>query len=199
MTPETAHQLKRLQTLLAATSYSFPAEDAKGFPNLLPAARKIGLGRRSLTGMMTSGAKVEGPGPFESALERDYFVLLEFDQQVSVWHPQPAEVTGPAAGRSGNQKYYPDVLVERIETVNGEPTQRAELCEIKYREEIFRKWVTLKPKFKACRRYARQLEASVDHLGDRWLLAKPQPRRATREPAPISTAAAMLRQWRIRP
>ena len=156
MTPETVHKLKRLQTLLAATSYSFPAEDAKGFPNLLPAARKIGLGRRSLTGMMTSGAKVEGPGPFESALERDYFVLLEFDQQVSVWHPQPAEVTGPAAGRSGNQKYYPDVLVERIETVNGEPTQRAELCEIKYREEIFRKWVTLKPKFKACRRYARQ-------------------------------------------
>ena len=46
------------------------------------------------------------------------------------------------------------------------------------------------------RRYARQLEASVDHLGDRWLLAKPQPRRATREPAPISTAAAAIRQWR---
>ncbi|WP_454259507.1 TnsA endonuclease N-terminal domain-containing protein [Pseudoxanthomonas mexicana] len=59
------------------------------------------------------------------------------------------------AGRE-TEKYYPDVLVERIETVNGEPTQRAELCEIKYREEIFRKWVTLKPKFKACRRYARQ-------------------------------------------
>lgn len=49
------------------------------------------------------------------------------------------------------------------------------------------------------RRYARQLEASVDHLGDRWLLAQPQPRRALREPAPISTAAAMLRQWRSRP
>lgn len=49
------------------------------------------------------------------------------------------------------------------------------------------------------RRYARQLEASVGHLGDRWLLAQPQPRRALREPAPISTAAAMLRQWRSRP
>ena len=46
------------------------------------------------------------------------------------------------------------------------------------------------------RRYARQLEASVDHLGDRWLLAKPQPRRATREPAPIPTVAAAIRQWR---
>ena len=46
------------------------------------------------------------------------------------------------------------------------------------------------------RRYARQLVASVDHLGDRWLLAKPQPRRATREPAPIPTVAAAIRQWR---
>lgn len=46
------------------------------------------------------------------------------------------------------------------------------------------------------RRYARQLEASVGHLGDRWLLAKPQPRRATREPAPIPTVAAAIRQWR---
>lgn len=46
------------------------------------------------------------------------------------------------------------------------------------------------------RRYARQLEASVNHLGDRWLLAKPQPRRATREPAPIPTVAAAIRQWR---
>ena len=49
------------------------------------------------------------------------------------------------------------------------------------------------------RRYARQLEASVGHLGDRWLLAQPQPLRATAAPAPISTAAAMLRQWRSRP
>ena len=46
------------------------------------------------------------------------------------------------------------------------------------------------------RRYARQLEASVGHLGDRWLLAQPQPRRATREPAPIPTVAAAIRQWR---
>lgn len=46
------------------------------------------------------------------------------------------------------------------------------------------------------RRYARQLEASVDHLGDRWLLAKPQPRRATREPAPLSTMAETVKRWR---
>lgn len=46
------------------------------------------------------------------------------------------------------------------------------------------------------RRYARQLEASVGHLGDRWLLAQPQPLRATAAPAPISTTAAVIRQWR---
>jgi len=34
------------------------------------------------------------------------------------------------------------------------------------------------------RRYARQFEASVEHLGDRWLLAQPQPRRSAHVPAP---------------
>lgn len=155
MTPELEHECKRLQTLLDATSYSFPAEDAKGFPNLLPPARKIGLGRRSLTGLMTSGQKVEGPGPFESALERDYFILLEFDREVAVWHPQPVEVTGPAQNRTGLQTYFPDVLVERYASGSRKAPRQVELCEIKYREEIFRKWSTLKPKFKACRRYAR--------------------------------------------
>lgn len=97
------------------------------------AARKDRASRRSLTGMMTSGAKVEGPGPFESALERDYFCPPRV-RPAGLGLASPARrSTGPAAGRSGNQKYYPDVLVERIETVNGELTQRAELCEIKYR------------------------------------------------------------------
>lgn len=49
------------------------------------------------------------------------------------------------------------------------------------------------------RAYMRKWVISVRALEDRWLLAQPQPRRASREPAPISTAAAMLRQWRSRP
>lgn len=46
------------------------------------------------------------------------------------------------------------------------------------------------------RRYARQFEQSVERLGSRWLLAQPQPRRATSEPAPLATIAAAIRQWR---
>lgn len=37
------------------------------------------------------------------------------------------------------------------------------------------------------RRYARQFEASVEHLGDRWLLAQPQPRPSAHVPAPRLT------------
>ena len=46
------------------------------------------------------------------------------------------------------------------------------------------------------RRYARQFEVSVEHLGDRWLLAQPQPRHSTHVPASIPASAATFRQWR---
>ncbi|HEU0153149.1 MAG TPA: TnsA endonuclease N-terminal domain-containing protein [Arenimonas sp.] len=148
-------QLKRLQTLLDATSYSFPLEDAKGFPNALPPARKIGLGRRSLTGLMTSGQKVEGPGPFESSLERDYYVLLEFDVRVFAWHPQPLKVVTAKTEERPGRAYYPDVLVERSHPKGDKLLQSAALVEVKYREQIKADWANLKPKFKACRAYAR--------------------------------------------
>ena len=156
MTHWTEQQLKRLQTLVDATSYKFPLEDAKGFPNPLPPARKIGLGRRSLTGLMTSGRKVEGPGPFESSLERDYFALLEFDNRVVAWHPQPLKVVTTSRADAPARTYYPDVLVERAHPRDGAIIQTVALVEVKYREEIKSNWHTLKPKFKACRAYARR-------------------------------------------
>jgi len=55
----------------------------------LPEARKIGYGRRALTGLLTGARKTPGLGAFESALERDLFILLEFDPRVIAWYPQP--------------------------------------------------------------------------------------------------------------
>lgn len=148
-----AHQLKRIETLVAATTYTFPKEDSIGLPNPLPPARKIGLGRRSLTGQMAEG-KVKGPGPFESALERDFFLLLDFDPQVREWAPQPVTLRIPKAAGRRATKFTPDVLVDYYQRVKGVPVQPV-LFEIKYREELKRDWAELKPKFVAARQYAK--------------------------------------------
>jgi hypothetical protein len=150
-----AQQLKRIATKVAATSYIFPEEDATGFPNTLPPARKIGLGRRSLTGLMTSAVKAEGDGPFESSLERDFYVLLEFDPNVIRWYPQSVSVPGARASATVDY-YFPDVLVGRQELGSGDDLVEFDLCEVKYRAQIKKDWRTLKPKFKACRAYARE-------------------------------------------
>lgn len=146
-------QLSRFRTIVAATSYSFPIEDSTGYPHPLPPARKIGIGRRSLTGLMAKG-KVKGPGPFESALERDFFILLEFDREVSSWHPQPVTISvGSVPGRRAT-KFTPDVAVEyhKDRIYPGRPIC---LFEVKYRDELRRDWAELKPRLKAGFRYAK--------------------------------------------
>lgn len=147
-----APQLVRISTIVAAYSSVFTAEDAFGLPEELPPVRKIGLGRRSLTGFLGSAKKAEGLPAFESALERDFYALLEFDSSVVAWHPQPVKVKVP--GRRA--PYRPDVAVEYRSGQGDQPsTEHIELCEIKYREELKRDWSKLKPAFKAGIRFAR--------------------------------------------
>ena len=141
----------RLVTTDGATDYSFSHTDANGFPRLLPPARKIGLGRRALAGMMPSDKGDEGspPAKFESALERDFFVLLEFNVDVLRWDAQPVRLD------LGDKVYTPDVLVTYLG-----PSRRADdvhhvLYEVKYREELQRLWPTLRPKYRAAVRFAR--------------------------------------------
>lgn len=153
MTRSHAQQLKRLQTILAATTYRFTPEDAIGFPNPLPAARKIGLGRRALTGKLTAAQKAEGDGDFESSLERDFYLLLEFDDQVKSWHPQPFAVSGHAESDGKKITYYPDVLVERWAAPDA---TNVTLTEVKYRAEVRANWAKLKPKLRMCREFARE-------------------------------------------
>lgn len=149
-----APELMRIQTIVSAYSSVFTPDDAVGFPQSLPEARKIGLGRRSLTGFLTSGQKVDGFGPFESALERDYFVLLEFDPRVIAWHPQPVKVKVPPSEGRRARRYTPDVAVEYSEGSGNASLHHVELCEIKYRAELRENWTELKPALKAARAYA---------------------------------------------
>lgn len=87
--------------------------------------------------------------PNESNLERDFAKLLEFDRGVASYEAQPLELS--FLDRNGRQQPgWPDFLVNFV-PVSG---RRPELVDVKYRSEIFKKWPTLKPRFKAARVYA---------------------------------------------
>jgi len=161
----------RLKTEPGATSYYFPIEDATGFPNTLPKARKIGRNsglpadfiigkngparkippaRRALTGLQPT-TKAPHKGHFESSLERDLYIQLEFDPIVQSWHPQPVRIP-----LDGANAFYPDVGVEYLqfesERNNFPPWM---LYEVKYTSQLREEWHQLRPKFKAALRFAK--------------------------------------------
>ena len=142
----------RLVTTDGATDYSFSHSDANGFPRLLPPARKIGLGRRALAGMIPSEKGVDGANArFESALERDFFILLEFNLDVLRWDAQPLRLDlGEGLGT-----YVPDVLVTYLNASRVIDDTRRVLYEVKYRDELKRKWTASREKYRAASRYAR--------------------------------------------
>lgn len=110
-----------------------------------PPARRIGPNNRSLTGRVArqGGNSVA----FESSLERDFLVLLDFDPNVLNVHGQPLTLQfKEAEGRT--RSYTPDVLVEYREA-------RPVLYEVKYREDLRSQWQELRPKFKAAHRYCK--------------------------------------------
>src|SRR6516225_9698035 len=145
-------QSLRPMTEDAGTSYCFHHSDATGFPRLLPPARKIGLGRRALSGIMPSDKGSEhGRAQFESSLERDFFVLLEFNLDVLKWEAQPFRIE---LGRK-RETYTPDVLVTYLDESRDATRTQKVLYEVKYREELKRDWPHLRDRYRAAWRFAR--------------------------------------------
>lgn len=108
--------------------------------------RAIGVQSRSITGTMPDGNR------YESALERDFMLLLQFDPAVDIYTPQPLTFTfrGPD-GKS--QKYTPDGLVEwRTDLEVHDP--RPMLVEVKYREAFQGDWRSWRHRSRAAREYA---------------------------------------------
>jgi hypothetical protein len=114
--------------------------------------RKIPRSRRSLTGRVASRTADVSP-MFESSLERDLFILLDFDIGVAGFEEQPIRIT--YTDEQGCQhSYTPDVLIHyRANALSGTPPPL--LAEVKFREDLFKYWKELKPKFKAARAYSR--------------------------------------------
>ena len=86
---------------------------------------------------------------FESPLERDFFILVDFDSSVCYIEEQPVRIRYFVGEKE--KSYFPDALV-RFATESG---KRPVLCEVKTREELWRNWARLRPGFKAARRHAR--------------------------------------------
>jgi hypothetical protein len=92
------------------------------------------------------------PARFESSLERDFYVLLEFNLSVVRWRPQPVRI--PVG--DGHPTYVPDVLVTYIDFDTRPQKEYTVLYEVKPRAELRDNWARWKARFKAARRYARE-------------------------------------------
>jgi hypothetical protein len=92
---------------------------------------------------------------FESTLERDFFLLLDFDPDVEWFEEQPVKIFYSDA-HGQRRRYTPDVLVRyrphRLQARQTTPM----LCEVKYRDDLRQHWMEYRPKFRAAYGYARQ-------------------------------------------
>ena len=117
-------------------------------------ARKILRNYRSVTGLIPSRKKAEPEHkPYESPLERDLYLLLEFDDRVLDYEPQPYRIDYKRPdGRS--EEYYPDTLIHYRPVSAGVPPPRNLLVEVKPREELKEFWADYEPAFRAAWRFA---------------------------------------------
>ena len=109
---------------------------------------------RNLTGLVPN-SRTQAMTAFESTLERDFLLLLDFDPDVAFYEEQPLTITYyDETGR--RRTYTPDVLVRYRTACVEVGRSKAHLCEVKYRDDLRQHWTDYRPKFRAAQRYARQ-------------------------------------------
>jgi hypothetical protein len=128
--------------------------------------RKVKKSHRSVTGFYFSH-KLQRAVQFESALERDFILILDFHPVVRSFEEQPIRI--PWTLDFEDQVYIPDFRVEfRTESsFLGRGTNRDWVIEVKYRDDLSRNWQTLRPKLKAGIRAARLRGWSFHVVTDR--------------------------------
>lgn len=113
--------------------------------------RKIPKNYLGVTGGFSSGKNGCALG-FESLLEKDYMILLEFDPEVERFEEQPVRIPVEAKGRRPTS-YVPDILVHYRPARNGK-VRKARLVEVKKRSDLEKNKEKYAPKFAAAKRYA---------------------------------------------
>ena len=116
--------------------------------------RKVPKNYRNLTGLVPN-TRTSSMTAFESSLERDFLLLLDFDPDVTFYEEQPVTIAyHDDQGR--RRRSTPDVLVRsRTDHLPLQPLTPL-LCEVKYRTDLRQHWREYRPKFRAACRYARQ-------------------------------------------
>ena len=116
-------------------------------------ARIVPKNYRNLTGLVYN-SRTSTMTAFESPLERDSLLLLDFDPNVECFEEQPVKILyQDDNGRP--HTYTPDVLVRFRSDSTGASGPTSVLYEVKYRDDLRQHWREYKVKFKAACRYAR--------------------------------------------
>jgi hypothetical protein len=106
----------------------------------------------SLTGRFASG-KIRRALGFESSLERDLELLLEFDPRVLEFEEQPVHVSWCGPGGKPHV-YTPDFLVTYTHFDPARDPRLKCLVEVKYRFDLVKNLAQYRPAFKAAISYA---------------------------------------------
>lgn len=115
--------------------------------------RTIPKNYRNLTGLVAN-TKVQRMTAFESTLEKDFFLLLDFDPAVRTYEEQPVAIAyWDEQGK--RHTYTPDVLVRYRNDPSFGTVLQPRLCEVKYRDDLCANWSEYKTKFRAAWRYAK--------------------------------------------
>lgn len=111
--------------------------------------RKIPKNHLFVTGSYSS-RKNEEMDAFESLLEKDYLLLLDFDDTVERFETQPVRVPVPGVP----QGYVPDVLVSYLPDFDTGAVRRSLLVDVKHTDDLQRNADNYAAKFAAAERFA---------------------------------------------
>jgi hypothetical protein len=115
--------------------------------------RKIPKNYLSVTGTFSSAKNGKSLG-YESLLERDLMILLEFDDAVERFEEQPAKVPLVVNGKK-LKPYVPDILIHYRCVPSGE-TPRSVLGEVKHTDDLKKNKAKYAPKFEAASTFAEE-------------------------------------------
>lgn len=113
------------------------------------AVRKIPKNYLVVTGSFAS-RKNGQMDAFESLLEKEYMLLLDFDDHVERFEAQPVVVPVPGISKG----YTPDVLVYYLPDPESEEIRKPLLTEVKHTDDLHRNSDKYAPKFAAAERFA---------------------------------------------
>lgn len=115
-----------------------------------------------------SSSKVPQAQAFESSLEQDFLLMLEFDRGVLRFASQPITIRWKEDGRQ--RRYTPDVLVEYTPYMQDHfPHLKPALFEVKPEAILRRDWNVLKSKFKAAVHWCREYDCRFRIITERYI------------------------------